>query len=64
MIDEKVRRKIEGLNEYEAKVMLKAIYGFIETALTGDGGDELVREAMNRLYKVYDHIPGSYENRE
>jgi len=32
MIEEKVNREIEQRDEYTAKVMLKAIYGLIDTA--------------------------------
>lgn len=62
MIDELIGRKIDGLNEYEAKVMLKAIYVLIDIALTGDGGDEMVKEVINRLNKFYQDLPISYEN--
>lgn len=49
LLDDKVNEKIEQLDEHEAKIMLKATYGMIETAMTGNGGDEMVIKIMHRL---------------
>lgn len=57
LIDDRVNKKIDQLDEYEAKIMLKATYGMIETAITGNGGDEMVIKIMHRLSEIYKRIP-------
>ncbi len=57
MTDEEVNEKIEQLDEYHAKVMLKVIYGCIETAKTGSGGDEMTRECVDKIFNFYQRIP-------
>jgi hypothetical protein len=57
LIDDKVKEKIEDLNEDEAKAMLKIIYGFIETAKTGNGGAGMIKECVDRIYNCYENIP-------
>jgi hypothetical protein len=57
LIDDKVKEKIEQLNENEAKAMLKIIYGFIETAKTGNGGDEMIKECVEGIFNFYESIP-------
>lgn len=57
LIDNKVNEKIEQLDEYHAKAMLKVIYGFIETAKTGNDGDEMIRECVDKISNFYQSIP-------
>lgn len=57
LIDDKVKEKIEQLDEYHSKAMLKVIYGFIETAKTGNGGDEMIRECVDKISNFYQSIP-------
>lgn len=56
-MDDKVKEKIEQLDEYHAKVMLKVIYGFIEVAKTGNGGDEMIKECVDKISNFYQGIP-------
>ncbi|SHG79026.1 hypothetical protein [Ornithinibacillus halophilus] len=53
---------INNLSEEDAKALLKIIYGFINTAMTGNGGDEMKLEIMNKLPNVFDQIPTIYES--
>lgn len=57
MIDDKVKEQIEQLDEYHAKAMLKVIYGFMETAKTGNGGDRMIRECIDKISDFYQRIP-------
>lgn len=64
MIDDKVKERIEQLDETDAKSMLKIIYGFVETSMTGNGGDEMKIECINRLSNIYKSIPDIKELKE
>ncbi|MGY0694568.1 hypothetical protein ACW2QC_17600 [Virgibacillus sp. FSP13] len=57
MIDDKVKERIEQLDETDAKAMLKIIYGFVETAVTGNGGDEMIKECVDKVSNFYKSIP-------
>ncbi|UHA58645.1 hypothetical protein KDJ21_017645 [Metabacillus litoralis] len=37
--------------------MLKITYGFVNTAITGEGGNEVKLEILNKLSGIYKHIP-------
>lgn len=56
MIDDKVKETIENLSDYEAKTMLKLIYGFVVTALTGNGGNEMIKECVNGIANCYNRM--------
>lgn len=56
-MDDKVKEKIEQLDEYHAKAMLKVIYSCIETAETGNGGDEMIKECVDKISNFYQRIP-------
>ncbi|USK39646.1 hypothetical protein LIS77_03700 [Cytobacillus firmus] len=57
MIDDKVKEKIEQLDENEAKAMLKIIYGFVETAKTGNGGNGMIKECVDKISNCFESIP-------
>lgn len=57
MIDDKIKEKIEQLDKKDAQAMLKIIYGFVETAMTGNGGDEMKLHCLNRISNFYESIP-------
>lgn len=48
---------INQLAEEDAKSLLKIIYGFINTAMTGNGGDEFKIEVVNKISNIYKGIP-------
>jgi len=37
--------------------MLKMIYSCIETAKTGDGGDEMIKECLDTISNIYLNFP-------
>lgn len=39
------------------KRMLKITYGFVNTAITGEGGNEVKLEVINKLSGIYKRIP-------
>lgn len=57
MIIDKVKEKIEHLDENDAKALLKIIYGFVVTAKTGNGGDVMIKECVDSIFNVYESIP-------
>lgn len=61
LIDEIVKEKIEKLDENEAKAMLKIIYGFVETAKTGNGGESMIIECVDKIHGFYESLPGVKE---
>jgi hypothetical protein len=56
-MDDRVREKIEQLHENEAKALLKIIYGFVVTAKTGKGGEEMLKECLEGIFNCYEKIP-------
>ncbi len=48
---------VNNLSEEDAKSLLKIIYGFVNTALTGDGGDKVKLEVVDKLSNIYKRIP-------
>lgn len=48
---------INNLTKEDAKSLLKIIYGFVNTAITGEGGNEVKLEVINKLLDIYKHIP-------
>ncbi|MCM3163526.1 hypothetical protein [Metabacillus litoralis] len=48
---------INNLTEEDAKSLLKIIYGFVNTAITGEGGNEVKLEVINKLSGIYKRIP-------
>lgn len=47
---------IHHLSEDDAKSLLKIIYGFINTAMTGNGGDPLKIEVVEKVSDLYQKI--------
>lgn len=64
LIDDRIKEKIEQLDENEAKAMLKIIYGFVATAKTGDGGDAMIRECVDEIANCYQSIPEVKNNKK
>ncbi|WP_455663069.1 DUF1835 domain-containing protein [Pradoshia sp.] len=48
---------INHLSDKDAKSLLKIIYGFVQTAMTGNGGDQVKLEVINKLSDIYQQIP-------
>lgn len=55
---------INQLTEEDAKSLLKIIYGFVNTAMTGSGGDEFKIEVVNKISEIYKGIPKLNEDRK
>lgn len=47
---------IDQLSEKEAKALLKIIYGFVNTAITGNGGDPAKIEIIEKVFDIYERI--------
>ncbi|MEK3856163.1 hypothetical protein [Cytobacillus sp. FSL H8-0458] len=48
---------VNHLTEADAKTLLRLIYGFINTAMTGNGGDAVKLEVVDKVSDIYKHIP-------
>ena len=48
---------VNHLTEDDAKSLLKLIYGFIDTAMTGNGGDKVKLEVVEKVSDIYKRIP-------
>ncbi|WP_010094679.1 hypothetical protein [Ornithinibacillus scapharcae] len=48
---------VNNLTEEDAKSLLKIIYGFVNTAMTGNGGDKVKLEVVNKVSDIYKRIP-------
>lgn len=48
---------IQNLSENDAKSLLKIIYGYVNTAITGNGGDSFKLEVIDKLAEIYHNIP-------
>ena len=55
---------VNNLTEKDAKSLLKLIYGYINTALTGNGGDKGKLEVVEKISKIYKQIPDLNELNE
>lgn len=62
MIDDKIKARIEQLDKNDAQAMLKIIYGIVETAMTGNGGDEMRLDCLNRISNFYTSTPDLKES--
>lgn len=47
---------VNHLTEDDAKSLLKIIYGFVNTAMTGNGGDTMKLEVVDKLSNIYKRI--------
>ncbi|MED1943290.1 hypothetical protein, partial [Cytobacillus firmus] len=48
---------VNHLTEADAKTLLGLIYGFINTAMTGNGGDAVKLKVVDKVSDIYKHIP-------
>lgn len=48
---------VNHLTEDDAKSLLKIIYGFVDTAMTGNGGDKVKIEVVEKISNHYKRIP-------
>lgn len=58
---------IDAVNNHideDAKSLLKIIYGFINTAMTGNGGDKVKLEIAGKISDIYKRIPELNEIRK
>lgn len=54
---------VNHLTEDDAKSLLRLIYGFVNTAMTGNGGDEVKLEVVHKVSDIYKRIPDLNELR-
>ena len=47
---------IHHLSEDDAKSLLKIIYGYVNTAVTGNGGEKYKVEVIEKLSDIYNQI--------
>ena len=50
---------VNHLTEDDAKSLLKLIYGFVDTAMTGNGGDKVKIEVVEKISNLYKRIQDS-----
>ncbi len=55
---------VNQLTEDDAKSLLKIIYGFVNTAMTGNGGNKMKLELLYMISNVYKRIPDLNEIRK
>ena len=54
---------VNHLTEDDAKSLLRLIYGFVDTAMTGNGGDKVKLEVAEKVSDIYKRIPDLNEYR-
>ena len=54
---------VNNLTEEDAKSLLRLIYGFVNTAMTGNGGDKVKLEVVHKVSDIYKRIPDLNELR-
>ncbi|CAI6081613.1 hypothetical protein PAECIP112173_03266 [Paenibacillus sp. JJ-100] len=54
---EKVKARLSQLNESEAKSLLLIIYGRLDIAINGTGGDETFKETVEDIFDMFNKIP-------
>lgn len=55
---------VTNLTDEDAKSLLRLIYGFINTAITGNGGDKVKLEIVDKISDIYKRIPELNEIRK
>mgnify|MGYP001480163704 CR=1 FL=1 len=55
---------VSNLTDEDAKSLLRLIYGFINTAITGSGGDKVKLEIVDKISDIYKRIPELNEIRK
>jgi len=48
---------VNHLTEEDAKSLLRLIYGYVNTAMTGNGGDKVKLEILHKISEIYKNIP-------
>ncbi len=61
---EKTINAVNQLTEEDAKSLLRLIYGYVDTAMTGNGGDQVKLEVVDRVSTIYHRIPDLTELRK
>lgn len=61
---ENILNSVDNLNCEDAKSLLKVIYGFVNTAMTGNGGDKVKLEIIDRISEIYKRIPDMQKLRD
>ncbi|MBP3953123.1 hypothetical protein [Bacillus suaedae] len=56
MIDDNIKGRIEQLDKNDAQAMIKIIYGFVETAMTGNVGDKMKLDCLDRISNFHNSI--------
>ncbi|MCT2536038.1 hypothetical protein NC661_08955 [Aquibacillus koreensis] len=54
---------INHLTEDDAKSLLRLVYGFVNTAMTRNGGDKVKLEVVEKVSDIYKRIPDLNELR-
>ncbi|GAB4074299.1 hypothetical protein GCM10028778_18020 [Barrientosiimonas marina] len=54
---ENILNKVDNLACKNARSLLKIIYGFVNTAMTGNGGDNVKLETLDKISKIYKDVP-------
>ncbi len=54
---------VNRLTEDDAKSLLRLIYGFVNTAITSNGGDKVKLEVVHKVSNIYKRIPDLNELR-
>lgn len=60
---EKTIDAVNHLTEDDAKSLLRLIYGFVNTAMKGNGGDTVKLEVVDKISNIYKRIPDLNELR-
>jgi len=55
---------VNNLTDEDAKTLLRLIYGFIDTATTGSGGDKVKLEIVDKISNIYKRVPELNELRK
>lgn len=54
---------VNRLTEDDAKSLLRLIYGFVNTAIMSNGGDQVKLEVVHKVSNIYKRIPDLNELR-
>ena len=54
---ERIKEKINNLDEAETKSLLMMIYIGLDTAINGNGGQKAMEEILVELFDIYNETP-------
>lgn len=54
---EKVKEKIQLLDDSEAKSLLLIIYARLDSAINGNGRDSFNQKTLNDIFEMYSELP-------